>query len=280
MIWTPEPWYDEETGFPPALLSLEAIEEKTHAVISKDLFHPECREEYIWAVLGLMAKSRHTFRLTTRYPSRALDFLDTFNKDRYEMARRADEEFQLATTGEVKTSPGILLEQWAPGNIVLAVYLETQEDANYAVPKLIGCDVGYRAVYVRPKEKIDLFESLFGEKYRFAGQHPDIPGTNTLGFVDGVGHGGDWIIAEAGENLPHPNLFTFLRDQAAESGTAFLFEGWGNWLPTPNPVPGGVACYDETHDNCRYFVRRSEFDPASFQLEGETYNECPEGLTE
>jgi protein gp37 len=133
------------------------------------------------------------------------------------------------------------VEVW-PRNIWLGTTVEDQRRADERIPHLLAVPAVVRFLSCEPLlGPVDLFAAMFGEGYAFKGEHPDIPGCNTLQFVDGLGHGVDWVIA-GGESGPgarpmHPDWARSLRDQCAAAGVPFLFKQWGN---TTRPGPGSA----------------------------------------
>lgn len=124
---------------------------------------------------------------------------------------------------------------WRP-NVWLGTTVEDQRRAVERLPHLIAVPAAVRFLSCEPLlGPVDLFAALFGEQYAFRGAHPDIPGCNTLQFVDGLGQGIDWVIAggESGPNARpmHPAWARSLRDQCAAAGVPFLWKQWGEWAP-------------------------------------------------
>ena len=177
---------------------------------------------------------RHTFKVTTRYPKKALTYL----------IKRAP------NNGDPTNKEGD--PQQPLRNIWLGVRVSNQQDANDLIPKLLECPAALRFIECSPLlEDIDLTPQLLL-------QHAAV--VRRVSSVEDLQKPGrphpriDWVIAsgEIGKDArpSRPDWFRSLRDQCAAAGVPFFFTGWGEWAPNclcgtlkphrelPRPEPG------------------------------------------
>ncbi len=188
-----------------------------------DLFDEAIPDEFIDQVMDTImscelqsVRSRHTFLILTKWAQRMRDYFATWAERNLPEEGRDD-------------------APWPLKNLWLGVSVTNQDDADERIPLLLSTPAAVRWVSVEPMGVVDLYASLFGEQYRWQGEHPDIPGMNTLHFVDGLGYGIDWVVC-GGETGPearpmHPDWVRSLRDQCQAAGVPFFFRGWGEWWP-------------------------------------------------
>lgn len=104
-------------------------------------------------------------------------------------------------------------------NIILAVPVETQNDVEQLVPKLVKCQDLCKglAVVCNPKEELDFnFKPLLG---------------NPEGYTNFAIEYLNLVIAEGNEHPIHTDHLRSLRDQCSAANVEFNFAGWGRWVP-------------------------------------------------
>lgn len=104
-------------------------------------------------------------------------------------------------------------------NIWLGVPVTSQAEADERLPHLLRVPCGKRFIVITPREQITIDPRLI----------TPIEGTSQHGqrFID-------WLIVRGGSDPIHPDNVRSLRDQCAAAGTAFWFDGWGDWAHTPH----------------------------------------------
>ena len=155
----------------------------------------------------------------------------------------------------------MLPQHWGIGwpNVWLGTTVENQTEAERRIPALLSIPARVRFLSCEPLlGPVDLrsigdwntvFDPLLGER-RFDGVGPFFPDGARIHWVIAGGESGP------GARPSHPDWFRALRDQCADTGTAFHFKQWGDWFPgeiEPNDggVPGVgrfIACPDIEHD--------------------------------
>lgn len=139
-------------------------------------------------------------------------------------------------TGEHPCIKGIDCDRhddFSRSNVILATYVETQNDIERLVPQLLKCHDLCKglAVVCNPREElrfdkmhendesIDIVDLLRGHIIDCAGGvHPMCCSVNL-------------IIAEGNEHPMHPDHVRSLRDQCDDASVKFNFAGWGEWAP-------------------------------------------------
>lgn len=133
---------------------------------------------------------------------------------------------------------------WAHQNVGVALPATNQQEVEAAAGHLISAAARIRVLDLRRLEDpVDLYAALFGDKYRWTGEAPKIPGMNALFFLDGFGYGLDMVITHEAAELDWSRS---LRDQCDGDGTAFHHLGgpldgrtWDQ-LPYPSMLGGNA----------------------------------------
>lgn len=199
-----------------------------------DLFHENVPTEWIDEVFAVMAACpQHTFQILTKRPERMKAYLNAYTKEgvtRDEVIQDKMIDF------EIGSAPF----RWPLPNVWLGTSVEDQAAANERIPHLLetpaavrflSCepligDVNLRCKGVRlPDGNLTGCDSQGGKLT----DCPHCEGTDS--YLKGIA----WLICggESGPNARpmHPDWARSLRDQCVESGTAFFFKQWGDWLP-------------------------------------------------
>ncbi len=70
----------------------------------------------------------------------------------------------------------------------------------------------------------------------------------TMNIENLLGNNGiEWLVLKGGEKPMHPLWVSYLQAQAAKSGTAFFFKGWGTWIPQAGTAWVDWVMPDGTH---------------------------------
>ena len=159
-----------------------------------DLFHRDVPEPFIADVWNTMALTdRHTYQILTKRPQRMAEVLTRWEANGWQM-RRSD----MVWVGPMHEP---LRNAWLGTSI---------ESDRYC----------FRADHLRDTPAAIRFLSLE-------------PLLGPLPSLDLTGI--DWVIVggESGKNARpmHPDWVRDIRDQCAETGTAFFFKQWGQWAP-------------------------------------------------
>lgn len=153
----------------------------------------------------------------------------------------------------------MLPDHWGIGwpNVWLGTTVENQTEADRRIPSLLIIPARVRFLSCEP-----LLGPLNLRNVKMGLGHSLNAMTGRFSVGDFLEPGGriHWVIA-GGESGPgarpsHPDWFRSLRDQCADTGTAFHFKQWGDWFPgviEPNDdgMPGvgrWKACPDIEHD--------------------------------
>lgn len=260
---------DDELGAP--------LRRKKSAVIGVqfmgDLMHPDVDAWDLYRIFGVMDTApQHKFLVLTKRPGRLMELLDQ----------------------------GLLAAPY-PDNVLLGVSAENQKRADERIPILLRIPAAGHFVSLEPMlGRVDL-QNYLGV---YTDGAPFIPCRNTLidftkphGGIPEYAHlytaaakpprsfqvqsGLDWVIA-GGESGPgarpmHPDWARSARDQCVESGTPFLFKGWGTWVPVEREslmvISGRHRCVDFPDGQ---WMRRVGKKAAGRRLDGRTWDEYPE----
>lgn len=191
-------------------------------------FVPAAMIDRIFAVMALCPQ--HTFQVLTKRADRMRVYMDT--------GRHVEIQFQTRSLGltEIKRSErmrshvhrGTLLPL---PNVWLGVSVEDQKRADERIPDLLATRAALRWISAEPLlGPINIIDAMWARD-GFASIHATI---------DLVVCGGE---SGAKARPMHPAWARNLRDQCAETDTAFFFKQWGEWGPF---VPGTriqpVAC--------------------------------------
>lgn len=178
-----------------------------------DLFHPGVRDEWLASIFDVMARApQHTYQILTKRPDRMLD------------AFRAAENTEVRREFERAYS-----QVWPPVNWWFGVSVEDQTTAGYRLPILLQCPAAIRFISYEPAlGPIDFAEAVGGAEMFTA-------------F--------DWLIC-GGESGPHArpmrqDWVRAARDLCQQTGVAFFFKQWGEWLPYDNLTDCARACMSE-----------------------------------
>jgi protein gp37 len=195
-----------------------------------DPFHPGVEDEWLDRIFAVMALCpQHTFVVLTKRPERAREYLTNEGKNR----ARWDVVTSEAAYMQNKVHSGCYIE-WPLPNVHIGVLVHDQPSADGLVPKLLEVPAAKRIVWVRPREEIYLmqyFIGLYGPNCeRDCDAWENIcTGYECPDWLQGL----DFLVCD-GETGPgahpvHPDWFRSLRDQCADAGVAFRFEGWGEY---------------------------------------------------
>lgn len=176
-----------------------------------DLFHADIPDEFIAKVFVTMARApRHTFQILTKRPGRMRSLLADDPQKLLEAL--ADEEMAAA----LYDAP------WPLPNVWLGVSAEDQKWARVRIPVLLDTPAAVRFVSAEPLlGPLDLKMWLEND-----------PGKFVVPPLDWVIVGGE---SGRGSRPMHPGWVRTIRDQCTESGVAFLFKQWGEYV-TPNQM--------------------------------------------
>jgi protein gp37 len=255
-----------------------------------DLFHEDCRDEWILDVLTVMAIARqHTFQVLTKRADRMRDFMS--NPDLLQEIMVNWWSFDGGIRG---------VGAWPLPNVWLGVSAEDQTRADERLPHLVNTPAAVRFVSAEPLlGPLSLAPWLAVEQIRLStGMH----WTERNYDVQKI----DWVIV-GGESGPgaramHSDWARSLRDQCAVAGLPFFFKQWGEWRePTPDgrgdpeyttakgraqKTPaffvagdGTVHCFStaaQERDQNRKVMIRVGKAKAGRLLDGREYNEMPE----
>lgn len=182
--------------------------------LARDLFHADVpTERVVDAYARMLAAHRHTFLACSEDAERMCELTN-------------DPGFVTAVRQALRARTGSdahLLSDawWAEQNVWLGVRAHDQQQLEDRVPRLISGRTRARFVDCRPLQgPLDLYAALFGPDYPWQGEHPEIPGMNTLAFLDGLGYGIDLLIAGEAKDL---GWIRSLRDQCVEGGADFNY---------------------------------------------------------
>lgn len=200
-----------------------------------DLFAEEVPDEWIDRVFAVMALSpQHTFQVLTKRSARMREYLsDPAATDR---VKRAYEAIVKEASGFDAAAEGLAAHiHWPLPNVWLGVSAERQQEADERIPHLLATPAAIRFVSAEP-----LLGPIDFRPWLRRGD-ADLRAIDPLAAVllgmaeeDGrawVRPALDQIIVggESGKGARpmHPAWARAIRDQCADSGTAFFFKQWG-----------------------------------------------------
>ncbi len=255
-----------------------------------DLFHADVPDEFIAKVFGVMAHAeQHTFQVLTKRPGRMRSLL------------RSDAFRELVFKTVDIELPDVMSADWPLPNVWLGVSAEDQKWADVRIPVLLDTPAAVRFLSAEPLlGPIDLHGQLDESghhrprlTYWLTGRpgwgEPELAGPNGIpmrSFV--IGPKLDWVIVggESGRGARpmHPDWVRTLRDQCTESGVAFLFKQWGEWMPNgawrrdtgrPAANPREHIFDEGGRDGFIPFMARVGKKAAGRVLDGRTWDEYP-----
>ncbi|TQV85221.1 phage Gp37/Gp68 family protein [Exilibacterium tricleocarpae] len=196
-----------------------------------DLFHEKVPEDYIWNVFAVMALTpRHTFQILTKRPERMLKFMQHLNSSPDYLGDVAAQYVEYDKIPEHK--------HWPPRNIWLGVSVEDQLTADYRIALLMESPAAVRWVSIEP-----MIGGVNLKKIAVGGGYVD-----ALIGARPAWHPLDWVVVggESGHNARpmQADWVRNIRDQCADTKTAFFFKQWGAWAPNwynddnGNMIPG------------------------------------------
>lgn len=128
-------------------------------------------------------------------------------------------------------SPEVLGEP-LPERLIHALHARTQAELDAGVQKLLRVPAACRALWLEPREELDLTTAVcyqcLGEgevKYDLRGAFDECDVCN------GTGRPWGWVLVCGGAEPMHPNLIRRIRYDCAASGVPFSFRSWGSWCP-------------------------------------------------
>ncbi len=239
-----------------------------------DLFHEQVPFQFIAAVFGVMAHSKHIYQVLTKRPKGALEFFDWLGALRGPCGRAPCDplggcEIQAARNLPVEWSVKVanLLSKpaWPLPNVWLGVSAEDQKTLDERMPLLLQTPAAVRWVSLEP-----------------------LLGPIILDDVGGGGHTSlttDWVVA-GGESGPsarpcHPEWLRSLRDQCGIADVAFFLKQRGEFLPMPEAKACGLrwtqrACEMASGAYYPEWMCRVGKKAAGRELDGRTWDEFPE----
>ncbi len=224
-----------------------------------DLFHERVPFEFIAAVFGVMAHSKHIYQVLTKRPKRALEFFDWLGALRgpcgsapcdplggceIQAARHLPVEWSV----EVANLPS--KPSWPLPNVHLLVSAENQATLDERVRWLFRTPAAVRGVSLEPLlGPVNVTPYIGGRTYECRCGFHDTE--SELIFLGGdhyrcaecdekmtIRGAVSWVVV-GGESGPgarpmHPDWVRAVRDQCQEAGVPFLFKQWGAWAPKLN----------------------------------------------
>jgi protein gp37 len=266
-------WTGDLAAAPDAIwmMPLKRRKPTTYFVNSMgDLFHPDVPDAWRDKAFAIMALCpQHTFIVLTKRADVMRQYITTEGVD--EDGFWFDREHRIACAAEsfaldqhIKThrdDPDFPL-----ANVWLGVTAEDQEQADRRIPDLLATPAAKRLVSVEPMlGPVDL------RGLSPSGQGREVNALNGFDTDPGVpGAKLDWVICggESGKNARpmDPDWARSLRDQCAQSGTAFFFKQWGEH----GPVPG-----EATHPTLRNVTVKYGKKANGHLLDGVAHQELP-----
>jgi len=222
-----------------------------HIIIDRDLFARGVPTEHIDTVLALVALTpQHTFEAVTEWPERLAEYYSRDDHNGYSTPKRV-EYYMVGMPG----CPAVFSVIWPLPNLWLGTTLRTQAEADARIPHLLACPAAVRFVVCDPREAVN-FD--FNSDVCHCGEstddswhdgHPAAPIVDSyLRHIDQV--------RVAGTTEPiHPDWVRGLRDQCVAAGTAFRFDGWGDWAVCPQRE------YFDSNNYVQYLPNISKSDP-------------------
>jgi protein gp37 len=217
-----------------------------------DLFHKDVPDEYIGAVFKVMHDTpRHTYQILTKRHGRMRSLLGRWAAEGILPVTHEYEDDCITTT----TYDGV---PWPLPNVWLGVSVEDQERAELRIPALLDTPAAVRFLSCEPLlGPVDLHGPIVnGHRprltYWLTGRPGWGPAEREPSGVElrplTIGPKVDWVIAGGESGLAsrpmNADWARTLRDQCAETGTAFHFKQWGGRTPKLN----GRELDGRTHD--------------------------------
>jgi protein gp37 len=234
-------WTGEVRIWEPALsMPLRARKPRTYFVDEfSDLFYEQVPDEWLYLFFAIIAAARkHVFIAPTKRPGRAREVLNYLASltpgDRATLFVHALRDWKLL---DRYVSASDLYVSWPLPNYWHLASVVDQVTAAERIPHVLKTRVAVRGISYEPAlGPVDLLGWL--------GEVPWGVGEPTL----------DWVICggESGgaEARPmRPDWVRKVRDDCAETGTAFFFKQWGEWHPCSASMVGSTPsfmCHDET----------------------------------
>lgn len=200
-----------------------------------DLFHEDVPFEFIDKVFTVMALTpQHTYQILTKRADRMEEYFALHPQPRIVVI--AIHNGRRLKVNEDYYNNGIT---WPLPNVWLGTSVENQQTANKRIPHLLRVPAAVRFLSCEPLlGRVDLNNIPFST---------DEVGPFTINALTGFsfqtdiikwpGCEGkiDWVIAggESGHGARpmHPDWVRSLRNQCHNTGVAFFFKQWGEWLP-------------------------------------------------
>lgn len=199
-----------------------------------DLFHAGVPDEYIAAIIGVMAfAERHTFQVLTKRPQRMLDFL---SRTTLASCLIAAARYKLPPRTVRDEAVEALVErvQWPLRNVWWGVSAEDQDTADERVPLLLQTPAAVRWVSAEPLlGPIDFHRLKLGPHGPY---HDALSGSAGWRSLDWIVVGGESGRLGTGVRPMHPDWPAAIQRDCARFGVPFFFKQWGNWAP-----PGAAA---------------------------------------
>lgn len=181
-----------------------------------DLFHESVPDEWIDEVFAVMAVANwHTFQVLTKRSKRMRDYMSS--------------ERAYAAYNSGRMEPNV----YPPPNVWAGVSAEDQPRADERIPDLLATPAAVRFVSIEPMiGPVDLTSidiDGWGEVLPLTGWAAAPGELDSTGKPDGSHPRIDWVIVggENGQRFMHPDWARAVRDQCAESGTAFFMKQMG-----------------------------------------------------
>lgn len=204
-----------------------------------DLFHEDVPDAVIDRVFAVMALSpQHTFQVLTKRSARMREYVSGFTCDGQRRFNVADAAARLMNDGE-NTHDAVAYAPWPLPNVWLGVSAERRTEWLERTADLRETPAAIRFVSIEP---------LLGD----------------LGEIDLTGL--HWVIvggeSGTGARPMHPAWARSIRDQCADSGTAFFFKQWGEHLGGEGEDCGDAVWFEAASErrDGRWLKTSDEFD--------------------
>lgn len=192
-----------------------------------DLFHDDVPDDYIARVWATMASAgAHTFQILTKRHARMRSLLSNPDFPMWV----AEHWTELLKVGPSRVQNDMRGDWWPLPNVWLGVSVEDQHWAGIRIDHLRQTPAAVHFLSCEP-----LLGPITLRREWFHGQMCPM---RTDGPMCACIEGDpriDWVIVggESGHDARpmHPGWASWLRDQCAENGVAFLFKQWGEWAP-------------------------------------------------
>lgn len=277
-----------------------------------DLFAENVPDEWIDRVFAVMALApQHTFQVLTKRARRMRDYVNGLTCDGARRFNIAEAAGRMMEDGD-EAHDWVANAAWPLPNVWIGVSAEDQQRADERIPDLLATPAAVRFISAEPLlgpihlgnlRQCDHCGAIpkrlwDGDPYadpssvwtaRRCPLHYD-PGDGCDGVLVGV----DWVIVggESGQGARpmHPAWVRSLRDQCADTGTAFFFKQWGEWgeWDTQSPVRDypdiAMSADGQTwrdfrtipHATTMMFLKRIGKKAAGRRLDGVEHNAMPE----